>query len=112
MKKVVIFLFAALFLLTLSCGLILFVIGQPVDGDTLAIEVKEQEGQVTIYIDSFDSAMAISDVSFRHEGTVMHLTVRKVLASPLHNDGSECIYLEITDETEIWLGSRLIWSAQ
>jgi len=56
--------------------------------------------------------MAISDVSFRHEGTVMHLTVRKVLASPLHNDGSECIYLEITDETEIWLGSRLIWSAQ
>ncbi len=112
MKKVAVILFAALLLLALGCGLKLFVIGEPADGDTLVIEVKEQKGQVTIYIDSPDSAMAISNIRYRYEGTKLYMTVRRVLSSPLHRDGSKCIYYEITDETEIWLGGRLIWSAQ
>lgn len=112
MKKAII---AILVLLVLAAGftcLKLFVIGEPADGDTLAVRVEEGDGQVTIYIQTTGSAMAISDIKYRYEGTVMHLTVQKVLVSPLHDDGDKCLYYEITDETEIWLGGKLIWSRE
>ena len=82
------------------------------DGDTLAVNVHEHDNQVDIYIDSLDSAMAISNIQYRYEGTVLHLTVWKVLSSPLNRDGDKCLYYEITDETEIRLGNKLIWSKE
>lgn len=112
MKKVLWILCILFLLLALALSLKLFLIGEPMDGELLAVEVKEQAGQVTIYMDSLDSAVAISDVSYRYDGTILYMTVHKVLSSPIHNEGSKCIYYEIVDETEIWLGGKQIWSAK
>ena len=111
MKKVII---SVLLLILLGAGLTalhLFVIGDPVDGDMLIIDVEDLENQLNIHIDTPASAMAFSDVSFRHEGTALHITVRKVLVSTLHPSGSKSIYVKKVDETEVWLGGKLIWSA-
>lgn len=110
MKKVIIAIFVLFILAASFTALKLFVIGEPMDGDTLAIRVKENDNQLAIYIQTMDSAIAISNMQYRYEGTVMHLTVWKVLASPLYHNGDDCLYYEITDETEIWLGDRQIWS--
>ena len=112
MKRIAIILLV-LILLTVSLTLLkLFVIGEPADADMLSVHVEESDGQVTIYIQTMDSAAALSDIQFRYEDTVLHLTVRKVLTSPLHASGEKCLYYEITDEAEIWLGNKLIWSRQ
>ena len=112
MKKYIIILLAVLFVIALGIGVKLFIIGEPVDGDTLAIHVSEGDGQVAIYIQTTDSAMAISNMNYRYDGTILNLTVYKVLSSPLNRDGEKCLYYEITDETEIWLGGKLIWTAE
>ena len=59
-----------------------------------------------------DSAIAISNMQYHYDGTVMQITVWKVLSSPLNRDGDICLYYEIMDETEIWLGGKRIWSAK
>lgn len=87
-----------------------FVIGEPADTDSLAIRVEEGDGQLTIYMQTTDSAMALSDVEYRYEGTVLHMNVRKVLCSSLYNKGELCLYYELIDETEVWLNGKLIWS--
>lgn len=110
MKKVLIPVLLLALVLAAGCWVKLFVIGEPMDGDVLAVDVQAHDNQVDIYIDSLDSAMAISNIQYRYEGTVLHLTVWKVLSSPLNRDGDKCLYYEITDETEIWLGGKQIWS--
>ena len=110
MKKLIIGVLILLLLIGV-CTLKLFVLGSPANDSTLAVSVDEGDGQLAIYIGSMDSALAISRIQYRYEGTTLHLTVWKVLSSPLYGDGNKCLYYEITDETEIWLGNKLIWSA-
>lgn len=90
----------------------LFVIGKPAPDDSLAVQVEEGDGQVAIYIQCMDSGMAISNLQYQYKGTAMHLTVWTVPCSPIQNDGDTCLYYEITDETEIWVGGKLIWTAE
>ena len=111
-EKIVIGILILLVLATSYGCLKLFVIGEPTDGNTLAVQVEEGDGQITIYIKSTDSALAISNIQYRYEGTVMHLTVWKVLSSPPNRDGDKCLYYQITDETEIWAGGKRIWTAE
>ena len=111
MKKI----FCIVLLILLIAGLTavhLFVIGNPVDGNMLVIDVEETENQLNIHISTPASAIAFSDVGFRHKGTALHITVRKVLVSPLHHSGTKVIYIEKMDETEVWLGGRLVWKAE
>lgn len=111
-KKLVLSIIVLLLLAAGWIALDLFVIGDPVDGDTLVIDVEEAENQLNVHIATPASAMAFSDISFRHEGTALHINVRKVLVSSLHCSGTKTIYVEKGDETEVWLGGRLIWSAE
>ena len=93
-------------------GLKLFVLGSPIDDDALSVRVEEGDGQIAIYMQVTDSAMAISNIQYSYDGTAMRLTVCKVLSSPLHSDGDKCLYYEIVDETEVWVDNRLVWTAE
>ena len=111
MKKRIIGIVVITIAMLLGFGMKLFIIGAPANENSLAVQVEEGDGQIAIYIQSTDSAMSISNIQYRYEGTVLHLTVYKVLCSPMNNDGDKCLYYEITDESEIWLGNKLIWTA-
>lgn len=90
----------------------LFIIGEPVDGNCLAVTAEAHDGQLDIYMQVTDSAMAISNLQYRYEGTILYITPWKVLSSPLNSDGDKFLYYELTDETEVWVGGRLIWKAE
>ena len=110
MKKLV-FLVIVIVLMSVLFGVLkIFFIGEQASSESLAVRVEEGDGQLTIYMQSTDSAMALSDIDYKYVGTVLHMTVQKVLSSPLHNKGEICLYYEIIDETEVWLNGKLIWS--
>ena len=112
MKKCIIIILVLVVLAAVFTGLKLFIIGEPADSNNLAVRVDEGDGQIAIYVLSTDSAMAISNLQYRYDGSTMHITVWKVLSSPFNCDGDICLYYEIIDETEVWLNGKLIWSKQ
>ena len=110
MKRILLILVILVIVVTSVTALKLFVIGEPAAADTLSVRVEEADGQLTIHMQTTDSAMAISDIEYRYDDTILHMTVRKVLCSPLHRSGEKCLYYEITEETEVWLNENLIWT--
>ena len=109
MKRILFSLLVLIVLAVFLTSLRVFVIGEPANVDSLAVHVSEDDGQLTIYIQTMDSAMAISNVQYRIEDTTLHLTVRKVLCSPLYRSGEKSIYYEITGETTAYLNGKQIW---
>lgn len=112
MKKVLIITLAAAILLAAFAALRLFVIGEPVDGNGLICDVTEDDHQVNIYAAIPESAMAFTAPRLRQQGTRLDITLRKVLVSSLYPSGEYAAYIEKCDLTEIYLGGRLIWSAE
>ena len=112
MKKKLLLAALALVLVFGAIGLTLLVIGEPVDGEEIAIEVEDLEGQVNIYISTPASALAFTDAHLRQEGNVLTIHLRQVLVSPLYSSGTKMIWLEKGTETEIWLGGKCIWTAE
>ena len=112
MKKTILILIFLILMIFIICAAKVFLIGEPMDADSLAIQIKEGDGQLSIFILSTDSARAIRDLQYRYEGTVLHITPFGVLSSPIYNDGEKCLYYEIVDETQVWVAGELVWSAQ
>lgn len=109
MKKVI----AILLVLLAAAGGIgakVFIIGSPAKESSYTVRVEEGEGQISIYIALSDSAKAISNVKLEYKNNIPHLTPYTVLVSPFHDNGEYCLYYEILDETEFWIGNRLVWS--
>lgn len=112
MKKVLIFALAILLLAAGGLVLHLFVIGDPVDGSLVICDVTENGGQLNIHVTTPASAIAFTDnVQLRQSGTTLHITLRKVLVSPLYSSGSRMIWIEKNDLTEVYLGGIQIWTA-
>ena len=110
MKKCLFVLLILVIAASVFTALMLLVIGEPADIDTLAIRVEEGVGQLTIHIQTTDSAMAISHIGYQYDNAVLNMTVRKVLCSPLYRSGEKCLYFEITDETEIRINGISVWT--
>ena len=73
MKKLIGIAIVLVLLAVLLGALKVFVIGEPADADSLVVRVEEGDGQLTIYMQTTDSAMALSDIDYRYEGTVLHM---------------------------------------
>ena len=112
MKKAIISILVLLVLTAAVAALWIFVIGEPVDGNSLVIDVTELENQVNILITTPASAIAFTDNSLPQEGNTLHISFRQVLVSPLHSSGQKSIYLEKGNLTEIYLGGKQIWTAE
>lgn len=109
MRKVLLFLMAAVFIIFLGIGAKLFLIGEPVDGSTVICDVREDDHQVDIFVTTPASAIGFTDARLRQEGTTLYITFRKVLVSSLYDSGQKSIYIEKCDLTRIVLGGKVIW---
>lgn len=112
MKKVILSILILMILAGAIAALQIFVIGQPVDGDTLVIDVAETDHQVNILVTAPASAIAFTDTSLRQDGATLSITFRQVLVSPLFSSGQKSVYLEKDGFSEIYLGGKLIWTAE
>ena len=109
--KILCILLGAALLLAAIGAVWVFVIGEPVDGETVICNVEELENQVNIYVTTPSSGIAFQDeAQLRQEGTQLHITLRKVLVSPWCADGDWSMYVEKAGITQIYLGGKLIWS--
>lgn len=109
MRKVLLFLMAAVFIIFLGIGAKLFLIGESVDGSTVICDVREDDHQVDIFVTTPASAIGFTDARLRQEGTTLYITFRKVLVSSLYDSGQKSIYIEKCDLTRIVLGGKVIW---
>ena len=112
MKKVILSILVLMVLAVAIAALQIFVVGTPVDGNTLVIDVDEMENQVNILVTTPASAIAFTDASLRQDGNTLSITFRQVLVSPLYSSGQKSIYLEKDGFTEIYLGGKLIWTTE
>lgn len=90
-----------------------FIIGEPVNGNNVNCDVKETENQIDICVSTPESGIAFTDdVRMLLEGSVLNITLRRVMVSPLFSSGSRIISIEKAGLTEIYLGGKLIWTAK
>lgn len=94
----------------------IFVIGEPLDPDGVAVSGFVQgDGVLQISPSSTASGIAFWDWTVENQDGVVVITARSVLVSPLFRDGGGTVEVPLEDVTEIWLGQagtgRMIWQA-
>lgn len=91
----------------------IFVIGEPLDPDGVAVDTQEEGGALQVGISSLGSGNAFRDWTVDNQDGVVVITARSVLVSPLFRDGTGTVEVPLEGVTEIWLGQagegRLVW---
>ena len=91
----------------------IFVIGEPLDPDGVAVSSQESDDVLQVQISSYGSGNAFHSWTAENQDGVVVITARSVLASPLFRDGTGTVEVPLGGVTEIWLGEagegRMIW---
>lgn len=116
MKKVALAVLCTALVLTAALALKVFVIGTPLQPQSVSVAVAEvQEGNVLyLSLSSTGSGNAFHGwkVEVGDEG-IASVYARSVLVSPLHSSGQKELYVSLEDVREVWLGGisgRLLWA--
>ena len=87
----------------------IFVIGEPLDPDGVAVSADVLQVQIS----SYGSGNAFHSWTAENQDGVVVITARSVLVSPLFRDGTGTVEVPLEGVTEIWLGEagegRMIW---
>ena len=91
----------------------IFVIGEPLDPDGVAVSSQESDDVLQVQISSYGSGNAFHSWTAENQDGVVVITARSVLVSPLFRDGGGTVEVPMEGVTEIWLGQagegRLVW---
>ena len=91
----------------------IFVIGEPLDPDGVAVSSQESDDVLQVQISSYGSGNAFHSWTVENQDGVVVITARSVLVSPLFRDGTGTVEVPLEGVTEIWLGEagegRMIW---
>ena len=101
-----------LLILAASIAAQVFLIGDPVDGNTVTMDVTEDGNIVYIHIMTVDSAMAYCGERRHREGSTLSITLRKVLVSPVHDSGYHIAAVDTNGLSKILVGGRQVWPTE
>ena len=91
----------------------IFVIGEPLDPDGVAVSAQREDDVLRVKVSSAVSGNAFWDWTVENQDGVVSITARSVLVSPLFRDGTGTVEVPLEGVTEIWLGEagegRMIW---
>ena len=91
----------------------IFVIGEPLDPDGVAVSAQREDDVLRVKVSSAVSGNAFWDWTAENQDGVVVITARSVLVSPLFRDGTGTVEVPLEGVTEIWLGEagwgRMIW---
>lgn len=90
----------------------LFVIGTPLQAQTVAVEAVEENNMLHLSVMSVVSANAFHGWKVETENGIASIYARDVLVSPLYSSGSANLDVPLEGVQEVWLGGksgRLIW---
>ena len=91
----------------------IFVIGEPLDPDGVAVSAQREDDVLRVKVSSAVSGNAFWGWTVEDQDGVVSITARSVLVSPLFRDGTGTVEVPLEGVTEIWLGEagvgRMIW---
>lgn len=91
----------------------IFVIGEPLDPDGVAVSAQREDDVLRVKVSSAVSGNAFWDWTVENQDGVVSITARSVLVSPLFRDGTGTVEVPLEGVTEVWLGQagtgRMIW---
>lgn len=99
-------------IIVLSVLFKLFVIGESVDGAQVNCTTSVNGHTLELRVAAVESAVALRGFRYKQEGDTLFISARKVVVSPLFDEGvyETSIDLELLDK--IILGGQLIWSGE
>ncbi len=108
-KRVVVII---LILLAVCLGLIakLFIIGEPVSGEQVYCTTYVNGQKLELQVDTIESSVALICWKYNQYDSTLYISARKVLVSPLFNEGHYKTYIDIEMIENIVLGGKTIWS--
>lgn len=102
--------FAVVVVIVLSALLSAFVIGQGVSGDEIAFRALTEGDVMRIIVSTPESAVAFKKPKAEKKGDTVYITAKKVLVSPLYDDGHFDIEVNIATAEKVVVGEKVIWT--
>lgn len=93
----------------LAVVLDLFLIGEPIAGEQVSYTVSADGQRLELQADAIDSAVALRGWKFRREDSTLYISARKVLVSPLFDEGHYETSVDAEGIETIILGGKTIW---
>ena len=101
---------SVLLVVTVSVLLSLFVVGKSVSVDEVHFRSKTDSESIRIIVNTTGSAVAFKTPKAEQKGDTVYITAKKVLVSPLYDDGYFDIEVNIATAEKILLGEKIIWT--
>ena len=112
-RRVAVAILCTVLVLLLGFAAKIFVIGEPLDPDGVAVSAQREDDVLRVKVSSAVSGNAFWDWTAENQDGVVVITARSVLVSPLFRDGTGTVEVPLEGVTEIWLGQagegRMIW---
>lgn len=89
-----------------------FVIGEPIDEAQVNCTISEHTNNLELKVTAIESAVALKGWKMNQDGNTLYISARKVLASPLFNEGSYETSIDLEGIEQILFGGQVIWSKQ
>ena len=109
-RKTVSALCLVLFLLLIFLCYFLF-IGEPIDGAQMAYTITPSGQDLILTVQTSDSGIALRGWKLRQEDSILYISAKKVPVSPFHSGSTYQAIFDPDIVTEVYLGGRLVWSA-
>ena len=107
-SKVLIFVFVVLILVAGFAGKA-FVIGEPVSGEQLKFSTFIKDNKLELKVKVSDSGVALRGWKVERKGDTVYISARKVMVSPMFDDGSYETDIDVKGVNKVVLGGRTIW---
>lgn len=88
----------------------LFIIGEPVDCAQVYYTADVNDQKLKLQIESVESAAALRGWKFEQDGDTLYISARKVLASPLFEEGSYETIIDLKTIERVSFGGHVVWS--
>ena len=109
-KKAAAIIIGIMIFTALGVFLKLCIIGEPVDHAQVYCTTVVNGQNLELRIESVESAVAFRGWKMEQAGNTLSITVRKVLVSPLFDEGSYETTIDLDTIENVWFGGQLIWS--
>lgn len=88
----------------------LYIIGEPVDYAQVYCTADVNDQKLKLRIESVESAVALRGWKFEQEGDTLYISARKVLVSPLFEEGSYETVIDLKSSERVSFGGHMVWS--
>lgn len=100
---------AALLVVILISSVYIFLIGIPVNTDTVKAEAENKDGNINITFTVSDSGTCLRGIKSDLKNGTAYIKARSVLASPFHKTSENDIIIPAQDTEKVAFGDKTLW---